>query len=122
MPAHRSVLIVDDEYTLRKSLSILLSKAGYKVTSANSLEQARVELAKGKFNLVLLDLKLPDGMGSELLPLLRQQKPVPHVMILSATPFHALEFDPCSQGVDIYLEKPCEPEDILQAAHQLIGG
>jgi DNA-binding response OmpR family regulator len=113
--------VVDDETSLRVSLSRILANAGYAVQSAGSLSQARELICGGRhFDLVILDLKYPDGLGTELLPLLRCQAPAPRVVFLAATPPETLGFDLTFEGVDAYLEKPCEPEAILATVRGLL--
>ncbi len=120
MSLQLSVLVVDDEYSLRKSLSIILAKAGYSVQLASSVTQAQALLCNHHFDLVLLDYKLQDGLGTSLLPLIARQMPPPRVAILAALPRSSHKIDPCTQGVDIYLEKPCDPEEILKSARRLL--
>jgi DNA-binding NtrC family response regulator len=120
---HRcSILLVDDETSLRISLSRIFVNAGYAVQSAGSLDQARELICGGEhFYLVVLDLKYPDGQAMELLPLIQCQEPAPRVVILTATPLEASTFDLVSDGVDAYLEKPCDPEEIISTVHELLA-
>ncbi|NML63552.1 sigma-54-dependent Fis family transcriptional regulator [Massilia sp. RP-1-19] len=60
------ILVVDDEADLRELLEITLLKMGLDVDSAETLGQARAFLAKGEYALVLTDMRLPDGLGIEL--------------------------------------------------------
>ena len=60
------ILVVDDEADLRELLEITLVKMGLDVDSADSLAQARAFLAAGDYALVLTDMRLPDGLGLEL--------------------------------------------------------
>src|SRR2546423_587680 len=62
-----SILIVEDETLLRKQISAHLEKLGADVTGANTLEGAKRFLANLDFDLVLLDVNLPDGRGTDLL-------------------------------------------------------
>src|SRR5881396_1538086 len=62
-----SILVVEDEALLRKQIGAHLEKRGADVTGAGTLEAARRLLADLSFDIVLLDVNLPDGRGTELL-------------------------------------------------------
>ncbi|HEY0856559.1 MAG TPA: sigma-54 dependent transcriptional regulator [Albitalea sp.] len=63
----RHVLVVDDELDAAESMAMLISDAGFTVSTARSLNDARRQIALRKPDLVLLDLMLPDGSGMKLL-------------------------------------------------------
>jgi len=62
----RPVLVVDDEPDIRELLELTLLKMGLEVTTAGTLEEAKGQLGKGRFQLCLTDMRLPDGEGLEL--------------------------------------------------------
>ena len=57
------LLVIDDERSLREFLTILLEQEGYEVTTADTVASGIKEVLKGTFDLVMCDLKLPDGSG-----------------------------------------------------------
>ncbi len=61
------ILVIDDEKSLREFLTILLEQEGYEVTTAESVATGLERLHKQTFDLVMCDLKLPDGTGLEVL-------------------------------------------------------
>ena len=63
-----SILILDDEVLIRKPIMAALEKLGADVTSASTIGAARQLAAELNFDLVLLDVHLPDGLGTDLLP------------------------------------------------------
>ena len=69
------LLLVDDEDTFREQTAKELRHSGYEVTTASTLDEARRALATHDFHLVLLDLRLPDGNGLDLLTELRESAP-----------------------------------------------
>jgi CheY-like chemotaxis protein len=71
----RSVLIVDDEPTLRSAISRHLEREGFSVATVESGAQALVQLAAREFDVVLLDLRLPDMPGSEVFRLIELRSP-----------------------------------------------
>ena len=70
-----SVLIIDDEAEIRESLRTLLELEGYEVDVAGSADEGASRLGERAFDLVLLDLALPDRNGLDLLADLRAQEP-----------------------------------------------
>src|SRR5688572_7552124 len=60
------ILVIDDEADLRELLEITLIKMGLDVDSADCLAAARSRLAQNEYGLVLTDMRLPDGLGIEL--------------------------------------------------------
>ena len=76
MPAPTSpfqILVVDDEPDLRTLYELALLREGYRVDAGASLGEARELLAARKFDAVITDMRLPDGLGLELLRDLQQQ-------------------------------------------------
>jgi len=63
----KNILIIEDSRTINNIIQKELEKFGFRITQAYTLDQARTELYKKKFDLIILDLHLPDGEGSELI-------------------------------------------------------
>jgi len=107
------VLVVDDERMIRWSLREALEQAGAQVEEAASLEEARRRLAESWPDLMLLDLRLPDGNGMELLEeLLEQDETLPVLMI---TAYGSVEgaVRAMQAGAQDYIAKPFELDDLL---------
>ena len=79
-----SVLIIDDESAIRESLETLLQLEGYAVESAASGEDGLARMGERSFDLVLLDLALPDRNGMDLLAEIRRQDPQLSIIMITA--------------------------------------
>lgn len=78
------VLVVEDNASLVRSYERLFRLWGWKMHSCDKLARARRRLAKHRYDVVLLDIKLPDGEATELLGPLRRQRARPAVVVMSA--------------------------------------
>jgi two-component system, NtrC family, response regulator GlrR len=107
------ILGVDDDANLRQTLALILEHAGYVVTSSASAREGLCCLEKQPFDLVFLDLAMPELDGLTFLPQLHQQYPHIPVMILTgnALPEPTMELE--AAGISGYLSKPVDPEQIL---------
>lgn len=77
------LLIIDDDVQLCRALSLVISTMGHSPDSAQTLEQGAVLLERNDYQVVILDIRLPDGDGLEALPAIRESKSSPEVIILS---------------------------------------
>lgn len=99
------ILLVDDDDLIRTVVEERLKRRGYQVSAARSLAEARKILKGGFPDAALLDIRLPDGNGTELLEELTAEEQVPCVMITAhATIESAVEA--LKKGAEDYLEKP----------------
>jgi DNA-binding response OmpR family regulator len=108
---HR-VLIVEDEPQVAASLRELLEREGYAVTLAGSVAEAKRALDAGSLDVMLLDWRLPDGEGIDLLKELRKTSDLPVLMVTARVDVIdkvlGLEI-----GADDYVTKPVEPRELL---------
>lgn len=122
-PRRRSgtVLIVEDNNSVRQSLAISLSLIGYQVCSASSLAEARQGLAEcGPLVAVVSDVQLPDGLGTELLKELRQRWPqLPVVFNSGFTGAASQQLADLKDKRTVFVAKPFRARDILQAIDSL---
>ncbi|HEX8706094.1 MAG TPA: ATP-binding protein [Myxococcaceae bacterium] len=111
------VLVVDDNAAFLDNLQELLGDAGYEVSIADSCRVAR-ERAQVGFDVALVDLRLPDGEGTELAAELKIEIPDSEVVLL--TGFATLETAVAAvrAGACAYLMKPCSPQDLLLTLEQ----
>jgi DNA-binding response OmpR family regulator len=109
-------LVVDDEEGIRFFLSETLQRAGYLVNTATSGEEALDQLREEQFDVILLDLKLGGRVdGIHVLELIRWRWPNSIVIILTAHGSLSSALDAIREGVDGYLLKPVEPEQVRLA-------
>lgn len=101
----KRVLIVDDEADICLLLSGLLRRLGYLPTCANFLEEGRRCISVQQFDAVFLDLNLPDGLGFDLLPLLKVGNDTKVIMI-SAFDGLAERKRAADGGADYFMGKP----------------
>ncbi len=115
-----AILVVDDEGNLRRTLAMILNREGYAVTTAANAGEARQCLQAGSFNLLLLDLKMPDANGLTLLPELQQNYPHMPVLVLTAHDKLDAAIEAVKGGARDYLLKPVEPMIILQRVREVL--
>jgi DNA-binding NtrC family response regulator len=108
-----SVLVVDDEKLIRVWLEAQLEEAGYQVTLAEDAESARRSFLDNPPDAALLDLKLPDGNGLDLLKELMDVDPNAVAVILTAHGDIETAVDAVKLGAYQFLEKPPKLEDLL---------
>jgi DNA-binding response OmpR family regulator len=116
-----TILIVDDEPNLRRSLALILQRSGYAVTTAECAEQVHQYLQAGAYDLVFLDLKMPDINGLDLLPEIRRKYPEMPVLILTAHATLESAIDAVRKGARDYLLKPIDPKQILSRVNEVLA-
>jgi DNA-binding response OmpR family regulator len=114
------ILVIDDEPNLRRSLTLILQRAGYDVTSASNAEEARKAIKESDFDLIFLDLKMPDINGLDLLPEIRDDHPDTPVLILTAHATLESAIEAVRKGARDYLLKPIDPEQIIDRVSNLM--
>jgi DNA-binding NtrC family response regulator len=111
MPAR--ILTVDDESTITIALELLLSDHGYEVDTASTAAEAETLLARRWFDLVFLDLRLPDADGITLLEHIKRTAPETEVVLMTAHGSVDVTIEAIKRGAFYYLEKPFTFEQIL---------
>src|SRR6266568_7802684 len=113
LPAQGCILIVDDEAEIRESLQTLLELEGYEVETAANGEEGLSKLGHRPFDLVLLDLALPDRNGIELLPEIRSLDPQISVIMITAYGTVEDAVRAMQSGATNFLQKPWDNEKLL---------
>jgi len=117
-----SVLVIDDSLTVRMDLQAAFVAGGYACTGAASLAEGRAALLKSHFNLIVLDVELPDGDGVEFLAELRASadtRAIP-VILLSLEADVRARVRGLTTGADEYIGKPYEKGYLLSCAKELV--
>ena len=110
-----NILVLEDEPDIRKTLEYNLSREGYKVISAASIEQAKTFIKSDTFSLFLLDLMLPDGSGLDLCKKLKgnsETESVP-IIILTAKDDEIDKIVGLELGADDYVTKPFSVRELI---------
>ncbi len=116
----RSVLIVDDEKSIRLTLAMALEKLNIPVAQAENGEEALDMLAKKSYSLMLLDLRMPGIDGMEVLRRISELRPEVKVVIITAYGSIETAVEALKLGAVDFLEKPFNTEDVRQLVSSLL--
>jgi DNA-binding NtrC family response regulator len=114
MSGSARILVIDDEESIRRTISITLEHAGYLVDTAESGKEAIEKSEANFYNLALIDIRLPDMEGTELLTALKETTPGMVKIILTGFPALENTVTAINKGVDAYLIKPVNTNELLR--------
>lgn len=118
-PKCTKVLLVDDEPKICAALAGALVSEGFDVLFADSGDEAIREFSQGKFDIVLLDLRMPGLNGWETLAQLRWLRPLLPVIVITALPYQQAAAD--AAGVGALLEKPLDIPELVETMRRLLA-
>jgi two-component system response regulator AtoC len=119
---HKSVLIVDDEQLLARTLSTVLREAGYRTVVAGSAEDAeRHVFGDAPLDLIVVDNRLPRESGIQMIQRLRDQSLQSKVILMTAYETPEVKSEARRLKVDRYLKKPFDLTAMVDEVRSLIG-
>ena len=115
-----SILVVDDESEIREGLELLLQSEGYQVSSAETAMSGLAQLEERPFDLLLLDVSLPDRNGIDMLKDVHRQDP--HLPIVLITAYGSIEMARAAfkSGAMDYITKPWSNDELLAQVAQAV--
>jgi len=111
-PAGPELLIVDDEAGIVEMLSIVFKNEGYRVTTARSCTEGLAQLETSRPDLVLTDVKMPDGSGFEILKRSRELAPSVPVVMITAYTTTKTAIEALKSGAYDYISKPFDVDEM----------
>jgi formate/nitrite transporter len=120
MVARRRILVVDDEPTVRESCERIFSERGYDVETAASATEGLERTRRGYFDCALIDLKMPDMDGMEVVRNAREHRGNMAVVIITGYGAVETAAEAARLGVSDYVCKPFEPEQIVDAVERAL--
>ncbi|HLC42556.1 MAG TPA: sigma-54 dependent transcriptional regulator [Methylomirabilota bacterium] len=115
-----AILVVDDEESARSTLALLLTKRGHNVTQAEGAKAAIQALGQTVFDIVITDLRMPDGDGLEVLRAAKSSSPETEVVLLTAFAGWESAKEAMRLGAFDYFEKGKEPDELFHRIDQAL--
>ena len=114
------LLIIDDDESIRDMLTLMLDDEGFNVDTAKDGKEAITKSYSKIYNLAIVDWRLPDIDGTNLLPLLKSTTPRMAKIMLTGFPSAKNVMDASKNGADAFLVKPVEPPILLKKIEELL--
>lgn len=114
------ILVIDDDESIRIALSTGLAEKGYDVDVASTGHEAIAKSKSNFFNLALVDLRLPDMDGVELLTEMRETVPEMVKIIITGYPSLENAIEAVNRGADGYMVKPYNVDDLLRRVEETL--
>ena len=109
------LLLVEDDETLRRRLARAFEGRGFAVRAAATTIEAEAALAEDTPEFVVLDLRMPDGSGLDLIPKFKHADPATRIVVLTGYGSIATAMEAVRRGAVDYLTKPADADEILAA-------
>jgi len=121
MSTKANLLVVDDELIVRDSLDKWFREEGYDVTVAENAQEALSKMAAKRFDLALVDIKMPGTDGVELQRRMREVDPEMLVIIMTGYASVETAVSALKNGAYDYVSKPFDPDDIAHTVHNALS-
>lgn len=114
----KSILVVDDDKTVLLVFKEILASEGYSVDTAEMGTEAMEKSKTKYYNLALLDIRLPDMSGTELLTKMHEARP--KMVKIMVTGYSSLDYaiEAVNKGADAFLTKPVKPDSLLKVVEE----
>jgi ActR/RegA family two-component response regulator len=122
-PAVQHLLIVDDEQSIRFSMSEYFSQHGFKVDTAREIEEAEKLIESTNYQVVIQDLRLGFTLrneGLEIIKMIHQRNPETRIVVLTSYGSTEIEAEARRSGADAFLQKPKRLSQVAQVVQGLI--
>ncbi|MEM3788723.1 MAG: response regulator [Candidatus Bathyarchaeia archaeon] len=113
MVENARILVVDDDENIRKVLKTILEEEGYAVDETENAKKAIEKSRKKVYNLALIDIRLPDMEGIELLTRMKDTVPRMRKIIITGYPTLQNAIEAVNRGADAYILKPFDMDKVL---------
>ena len=113
------ILLVEDDEDIQKINTIFLTQQGYKTTAAGTVAEADAAVKNGKFDLIVLDVQLPDGSGIDFCEKIRQFMSIP-IIFLTCSGEEVDKVRGLMAGGDDYMSKPYGLSELAARIHALL--
>jgi DNA-binding NtrC family response regulator len=120
MPKKVSILIVDDDEEALETLSDILQEKGFHSETAKTGKEALAKTEERFFNVVLLDIKLPDITGIEVLQALAEKHLSTMTIMMTGCATVQNAVDANNMGASAYIMKPIDPEKLIRAIKECL--
>jgi len=114
------ILVVDDEVTAGRSIEKVLAKKGFHIDFAESANEGLNKIEKGLFELVLLDIMMPQVNGIELLRIIKERWPHLRVVMVTGYPSIETAVEATRLGALDYISKPFTPNELREKVDQVL--
>ena len=114
-----TVLVVDDDVSLQNLFKLFLKKIGFSRVVVGTVKEALAALEKQKFDLIFLDLKLPDGPADDVFDMAREEQPECPIVIITGYPDSEMLDRILAKGPVTVLKKPLKTEQLQQTVRIL---
>ena len=115
------VLVVDDEPVVANGIRRTLARKPYRVAEAFSGQEALSRVVAEHFDMVLLDMRLPDADGLELISALKKRRPGLKVVIVTGYASVDTAVEAIKRGANDYIAKPFTPDELYSVANRVLG-
>jgi two-component system response regulator PilR (NtrC family) len=115
----KRVLLLDDDASMRKLISLLLQRAGYRVDAVDNGNAATGLIERTKYDAILLDLMMPHEGGMTVIRRLRETKPdlLARVIVVTAMPEAVLRT--VAAGVSAIVKKPFDAQELIETVRRV---
>jgi DNA-binding NtrC family response regulator len=117
----RRILVIDDESVICDACRLVLAEKGHSVDHCLTGKAGLLAIEGGKYDLILLDVKLPDVDGMEILKSVREKGPVPVVIVMTGYSTMSNALQAMKLGAADYLAKPFTDDELVEAVEKLFA-
>jgi DNA-binding NtrC family response regulator len=120
-PSARKVLVVDDEAVVVNSIRKILARKGFAVEEAFTCKDALTQVFSHDYDLVLLDMKMTDGNGMDVLQRIKAKRPDLRVVIVTGYASIDTAVEAIQKGASDYMPKPFTPEELYTVTNRVLS-
>jgi DNA-binding NtrC family response regulator len=120
-PSARKVLVVDDEAVVVNSIRKILARKGFAIEEAFTCKDALAQVFSHDYDLVLLDMKMSDGNGMDVLQRIKAKRPEMRVVIVTGYASIDTAVEAIQKGASDYMPKPFTPDELYTMTTRVLG-